>query len=205
MKRRRSRAALLGLLAALAAGLGLLGVAVVWQPPDPRDMATHWRAFLASPGLSTYAVVRFDLHYCPPKECVAWSGLQEHDVARLASLAQDGNRHAISLALRLSALPGEDDIGSEDIVLCCGPTIKAQPRTFLQMSRDARLTKTDVVTASQLGVDEDFPAYGAELRARRVALAAVNDIGLKPWRDRDMAALDAAIALNDRHVVEEAQ
>lgn len=205
MKRRRSRAVLWGLIAALGAGLGLLGLAVLWQPPDPRDMAAHWRDFLSLPDTVHYAVLRFDLHYCPPTQCVAWSGLDEKEVARLVGLAQSGNRRVARLAVVLAALPGESDIGSEDVAFCCGALIKTQPRAFLVMSRDENLVETGIVTAAQASDDEDFPAYGAELRARRAALATVKAAGLRSWRDRDLAALDAAIALNDRHLAEEAQ
>src|SRR4051812_39020692 len=115
--RRRSRIQLWGLLAALALGFALLGVAAFWQPSDPRDMAMHWQAFLAQPdGLKAWRL-QADLRACPQTECVAWSGLQEPDVARLTALAQAGQVDAVRLELNLNRMPSDRDVGSEDTVL----------------------------------------------------------------------------------------
>lgn len=189
----RSRLQLWGLLGALAVGIGLLGVAAFWQPPDPSAMRRHWQVFLARPNLWHALWLDKDFHDCQPARCLAWSGLEEHDVARLTALAQGGQLDAVRLELTLQRIQDKEDIGVEDTVLCCGPLIKRRPRRFLQLSRDARLTATDVVTASQLQVDEDDEGYAAELRARRDALAGVSDPTLAAWRDRDLAALDAAL------------
>lgn len=193
---RRSRVQLWALLAAMGVGLGLLGVAVFWQPPDPRDMALHWQAFLTHPGWLAALRLESDFRACPQDECVAASGLHEPDVARMTALAQAGQVDAVRLELILNRMPSQGDIGAEDTVLCCGGIIKSQPRRFLQLSRDVGLTSTQVVTASQMEIDEDYAGYDAELRARRRALAGVDDPSLAAWRNRDVAALDAAIRRN---------
>jgi len=190
---KRSRLQLWGLLAALGLGLGLLGVATFWQPPDPSLMRRHWQAFLARPNTWNALWLYKDFHDCQPARCLAWSGLDEGDVARMTALAQAGRLDAVRLELALQRIQNREDIGFEDTVLCCGPLIKSRPRRFLELSRDVRLTATDVVTASQLEVDEDYDGYDRELRARRAALAGVSDPSLAVWRDRDLAALDAAI------------
>ncbi len=181
---------------ALAGAFALLGFATVWQPPSHREMALHWQAFLAHPDLFKAWQLRADFHACPQDECIAWSGLHEPDVARMTALAQSGQVDAVRLELILNRMPSVHDTGSEDTVLCCGPTLKARPHRFLQLSRDVGLTSTQVVTASTLERDEDYAGYDRELQARRAALAGVADPALAPWRDRDLAALDAAIADN---------
>ncbi len=193
---KRSRVQLWSLLAALAAAFALLGFATVWQPANRDEMGLHWQAFLAHPGLFEAWQLQADFHRCPPQECIAWSGLQEPDVARMTVLARAGQVDAVRLELILNGMPGQDDIGAEDTVLCCGPIIKARPRRFLQLSRDTGMTTTRVVTASKLLQDDDYAGYDRELRARRAALAGVTDPGLVSWRDRDLAALDAALVDN---------
>ncbi len=194
--RRRSRLQLWALLTGLALGFGLLGFATVWQPSGPGEMGLHWQAFLAHPGWFRAWRLQADFRACPQDECIAWSGLQEPDVARMTALAQAGQTDAVRLELILNRMPTERDIGSEDTVLCCGPILKARPRRFLQLSRDVGLTSTQVVTASQLDRDDDYAGYDRELRLRRAALARVADPALVPWRDRDIAALDEALARN---------
>lgn len=198
--KRRSRAQLWGMLGALTVGLGLLGVATFWQPPDLSEMRRHWQVFLARPNGWNALWLYKDFHDCQPARCIAWSGLDERDVARMTVLAQSGAQagqlDAVRLELALQRIEDSEDIGFEDTVLCCGPLIKSRPRRFLELSRDARLTTTQVVTASQLETDEDYDGYGRELRARRAALAGVGDASLAAWRDRDMAALDAALKHN---------
>ncbi len=177
-------------------GFGLLAFAVFWQPPDSRDMALHWQAFLARPhGFEAWRL-RGDLRACPQTECIADSGLQEPDVARMTALAQAGQADAVRLELILNRMPTQGDIGAEDTVLCCGPFIRTQPLRFLRLSRDVGPTSTGVVTASKLDVDDDYAGYDRELRARRAALAGVADPGLAAWRDRDIAALDVALERN---------
>ncbi len=192
----RSRLQLWGLLLALGFGFGLLGIATFWQPESSREMAVHWQAFLAHPDGWKAWRLQSDFRACPQDQCVAWAGLQESDVARLTALAQAGQVDAVRLELILDRMPGERDIGAEDAVLCCGPLIVRQPRRFLQLSREVGLETTRVVTASQRETDEDYAGYGQELQARRRALAAVDDPGLIAWRDRDIAAIDAAIMRN---------
>lgn len=199
---RRSRLQLWGLLAAMGLGLGLLAFAVFWQPLNSRDMAPRWQAFLARPdGLKAWRL-QGDLRACPQTQCIAHSGLQEPDVARMTALAQSGQVDAVRLELILNRMPTEEDIGAEDTVLCCGPFIRAQPSRFLQLSRDVGLTSTQVVTASQLDIDDDYAGYDRELRARRAALARVTDPGLAAWRDRDIAALDVALRKNANNLNE---
>ena len=193
---RRSRLQLWVLLGALAAGLGLLGLAVFWQPPDPREMGLHWQAFLARPDGFAAWRLQSDFRHCPPSQCVAWAGLSEPDVARLTALARTGQPDAVRLELILNRLPGEGDIGAEDTVLCCGPVIVSQPRRFLELSRDTGLETTRVVTASQREIDQDYAGYDDELRQRRAALAGVADPSLAAWRDRDIAAIDDAMERN---------
>ena len=193
---KRSRLQLWSLLGALAAAFALLGFAIVWQPANRDEMGLHWQAFLARPDMLRAWQLQADFHVCPPSECVAWSGLQEPDVARMTALAQAGQTDAVRLELSLNRMPSERDIGSEDTVLCCGPIIKARPHRFLQLSREVGLASTQVVTASLLERDEDYAGYDRELRARRAALAGVADPSLLPWRDRDVAAIDAALARN---------
>lgn len=196
MRRRRSRLQLWALLAAMAFAFGLLGFATIWQPPNHREMGLHWQAFLTHPDGWRAHILEGDFKACPQNDCVAWAGLQERDVARMTALAQSGQPDAVRLELRLNGMPGENDIGAEDTVLCCGPMIRTQPRRFLRLSREAGLTSTGVVTASQLETDEDYAGYDRELRARRAALAGVGDPALTAWRDRDLAALDAAVKRN---------
>jgi len=193
---RRSRVQLWLLLVGLAAAFGLLGFATVWQPPDRNEMGLHWQAFLARPDVLKALQLQADFRICPPSDCIAWSGLQEPDVARMTALAQAGQTDAVRLELILNRMPSERDIGSEDTVLCCAAIIKARPRRFLQLSRDVGLTSTQVVTASPLDRDDDYAGYDRELRARRAALAGVIDPALVPWRDRDVAALDVALTRN---------
>ena len=194
--RRRSRLQLWALLAGLGLGFGLLGFATVWQPSGPEEMGLHWQAFLAHPGWFRAWRLEADFRACPQDECIAWSGLQEPDVARMTALAQAGQTDAVRLELILNRMPTERDIGSEDTVLCCGPILKARPRRFLQLSREVGLSSTQVVTASQLDRDDDYAGYDRELRARRAALARVAVPALVAWRDRDLAALDEALARN---------
>ena len=184
------------MLGALAAGLGLLGLAAFWQPPDAREMGLHWQAFLARPDGFAAWRLRSDFRHCPPAQCVAWAGLSEPDVARLTALARTGQPEAIELELILNRMPTEGDIGAEDTVLCCGPVIVAQPRRFLELSRQADLQTTRVVTASQREIDQDYAGYDQDLRARRTALASVTDPSLIAWRDRDLAAIDDAMTRN---------
>jgi len=180
----------------MALGLGLLSFAIVWQPGETREMALHWQAFLAGPDWLKAWRLQSDFRACPQSECIAWAGLSEPDVARMTQLAQAGQIDAVRLELILNRMPSENDIGAEDTVLCCGPILKARPRRFLQLSRDAGLTSTRVVTASQRDTDEDYAGYDRELRARRAALAGVSDPSLAAWRDRDVAALDLALKRN---------
>ncbi len=198
--KRRSRLQLWGLLGALAFGLGLLGMAAFGQLPNPRDMGMHWQAFLVRPGTLAAWRLAWDFHHCPPSQCVSSAGLQESDVARLTALARQGQMDAVRLELILNRMPTAGDIGSEDTVLCCGPVILGQPDRFLRLSREVGLDTTRVVTASQLETDEDYAGYGRELQARRTSLARVGDPSLAAWRDRDIAALDAALKHNQAFV-----
>ena len=194
--RRRSRVQLWALLAGLALGFGLLGFATVWQPSGHGEMGLHWQAFLRHPNWLRAWRLQSDFHACPQDQCVAWAGLQEPDVARMTALARSGQVDAVRLELLLNRMPSERDIGAEDTVLCCGPIIEAQPGRFLRLSRDVGLTSTQVVTASQRAIDQDYAGYDRELRARRAALAGVSDPSLTAWRARDVAALDEALRQN---------
>ena len=201
MTRRRPSLAKLfpGLLVAVAV-LGGLCLAVLFRPPDSQDMAIHWTQFAAAPTWLHYQTLHRDVKACPRPDCLAWAGLNEPQVARLVALAQAGNARARQISILVNQVQSDNDIGAEDMVLCCGALIRSDPQTFLRLTVKEGFHKTAAVTSTQAELDEDYTACDRELKARRAALMSVQDADLRTTRDAFVQALDQAILANASRV-----
>lgn len=179
---------------ALAALAALIALPAHAQRPQ---LIADWQAFAgAEPNRPNLDAIHADLDACRDQACVADNRLSSEDVQKLAWWVSRGNRLAIRLSFDAANLIDSASDGGQQLAQSYAGLIKSDPTAFLAMAHDegasTAVVTADVVATSDL-IDDNYTAQARELKARLIALHAVDDSSLNALRDQCMTAINARL------------